>query len=87
MRRDNSYNFVVERAISAHGFYWLRAKGDGEKGLTPLKRSHMAVDVYTMVAHRDGASHDYNTENQWAPLTKTMKAFYLMMSEPEREAE
>lgn len=77
MHRNNQWGYIVARAYRRNGHYWLKVSGS----LQPLKKPCMAKDLPTLVNNISGPDGTVDQRNQWTPLTKTMKAWYVMLED------
>ena len=76
--------FKVERVWRRQGVYWRKNESSG-RILMALRKVNMAVDAHRLSvspAPHDGAL--ITDQKMWAPLTKTLAAWYVMLEdEPE----
>ncbi len=82
MYRDNTWGFGVMRVYRRNGYYWR--KTEKARSLAPIYKKTMAKDLHTLISEVAGPDGSIDQRNQWTPLTKTMKAWYVMLEdEPE----
>lgn len=77
MHRDSTWGFRVARVYRRNGYYWLKK----DRTFQPIKKVSMAKDLHTLVNNDRGSDGTIDQKDQWTPLTKTMKAWYVMLED------
>ena len=77
MHRDSHWGFRVTRVYRRNGHYWLKK----DRSQNPVRKCGMAKDLHTLVSNIGSPDGTIDQKNQWTPLTKTMKAWYVMLED------
>lgn len=76
MHQNKKYSYLVARVYFRAGLYWYK----DSTGLTPMRKEDMAKDIHTLISYKANPnSGGMDTKNEWTPLTKHMRAFYVML--------